>query len=352
MVSVHSEVITSKALQTDFDDTTVYTFPMKVSDVVAISYVAVRGVDEIEGAVQRPLSRRRIAEITDYVLSGKTFFNTFILNWTNTGETVEYRSGVIKIPLVPASAQIIDGQHRLAGLEDAMKENPTIGEKLLLVTMAKHLSTQKAAEIFLNINTEQKPVPKSLIFDLFGIVENDKEHALVRAKDIANELNTNKKSPYYNLIKFPGAPRGQGAIALSTVVSSFKSHLEKDSIFHRYNIKSFEMQKQIILNYFSAIYYFYDKRGIWLNKSKNPFLKSAGFTGAWDFFVEDLFSKCIDKKSFSRQTFTNYLKLDEVGLMEQEQIKGLDGKTARSKVKDYLSTNITLDIPKQNEFEL
>lgn len=351
MVSIDAEIITSKAIETDFDGTTVYTFQMKVSDVATISYVAVRGVDNIEGTVQRPLSKRRIAEIADYVLSGKIFFNTFILNWTED-EKIEHQNGFIKIPIVPAAAQIIDGQHRIEGLKKAMEDDPSIGEKLLLVTMAKHLSTQKAAEIFLNINTEQKPVPKSLIYDLFGIVENDKEHALVRAKDIANELNTNRKSPYYNLIKFPGSPRGQGAIALSTVVSSFKSHLEKDSIFYRYNIKSFEMQQKIILNYFSAIHYFYNKKGVWLNKNKNPFLKSAGFIGAWNFFVEDLFSKCIDKKSFSIETFINYLKLDEVGLMEQDEVKGLDGKTARIKVKEYLGTNITADIPKQNEFEL
>lgn len=72
--------------------------------------------------------------------------------------------------------------------------------------------TKDAALIFLNINSEQKPVPKSLIYDLYGIVEDDKEHAISRAKDIANELNENEDSPYYNAIKFPGAPRGAGFI--------------------------------------------------------------------------------------------------------------------------------------------
>lgn len=346
------EILTAKALETDFDGTIVYTFQMKVVDVVTLSYVAVRGLDKEEGAIQRPLNRKRISEIKEYVLSGKIFFNTFILNWTDKNETPKYANGVVSIPLIPSSAQVIDGQHRLAGLEEAIKEDQTIGDKLILVTLGVRFTTKKAAEIFLNINTEQKPVPKSLIYDLFGIVENDKEHALVRAKDLADELNSNLNSPYYNLIKYPGSPRGAGAIGLSTVIGSFKNSFGNESLFYKYGIRSFELQKQIVLNYYSAIQSFYKKRNLWLNKTQNPFLKSAGFIGAWEFFIEDLFIKCIDKKSFSISTFSKYLNLEEVGLLFHEEIKGLDGKSARTKVKEYLGTNLILDIPKQNEFEI
>jgi DGQHR domain-containing protein len=352
MTANNFDTYSSKAIKTDFDGTVVYTFQMKVKDVITLSYVAVRGKDKEEGAVQRPLNRKRISDIKEYVLGGKIFFNTFILNWTDENEDINYENGSVTVPLVPDSAQVIDGQHRIAGLEEAINEDESIGDKLILVTMGVRFTTEKAAEIFLNINTEQKPVPKSLIYDLFGIVETDKEHSIVRAKDIADELNLNTVSPYYNLIKYPGSPRGAGAIGLSTVVSTFKKYLGTDTLFDKYGIKSFEVQKQIILNYYSAIQHFYKKRGLWLNKRKNPFMKSAGFVGAWEFFIEDLFMKCIDRKSFSKDTFIEFLNLDEIGLLYHEEIKGLDGKSARLKVKDYLSTNLILDTPKQDEFEI
>ena len=59
----------------------IYTFPMYVKDLLKISYVAVRGRDEEEGAVQRVLNRKRISSIKQYILDGNMFVNTFVINW-------------------------------------------------------------------------------------------------------------------------------------------------------------------------------------------------------------------------------------------------------------------------------
>lgn len=71
------------------------------------------------------------------------------------------------------------------------------------MSLCINLTTQAAAKIFLNINSEQKPVPKSLIYDLFGEVIEDEQHAINRASDITDELNNNHGFPYYNSIKYP-----------------------------------------------------------------------------------------------------------------------------------------------------
>lgn len=60
-----------------------YIFPMKIKDVLPIYYVAVRGRDNVEGAVQRVLNKRRISSIKNFVLEGNMFFNSFILNWVD-----------------------------------------------------------------------------------------------------------------------------------------------------------------------------------------------------------------------------------------------------------------------------
>lgn len=212
-----------KVLEAHFGDIPAYTFTMKVRDVITIYYVAVRGVDSEEGAVQRVLNRRRISDIKEFILNGHTFFNSFIFNWTDKNYKPEMKDGDICIPIVNSSVQVIDGQHRIAGLEEAIKDDEQVGERDIIVTLCLNLTTPQAAEIFLNINTEQKPVPKSLMYDLFGEVVDDETHSVNRATDIARYLNDDPESPLYKLIKFPGSPRGQGAIELSTFVSSIKS---------------------------------------------------------------------------------------------------------------------------------
>ena len=158
----------SPCLKTNFGSIPVYTFQMKVKDIVFISYVAIRGVDDEEGAVQRVLSKRRISEISNFILEGNMFFNTFILNWTEKELIPTYTNGSISVPISHASAQMIDGQHRLAGLQDAMDKDPNIGDREILVSLCINLTTSQAATIFLNINSKQVQVPRSLIYDLFG----------------------------------------------------------------------------------------------------------------------------------------------------------------------------------------
>ncbi|GAB3229871.1 DGQHR domain-containing protein [Pseudaeromonas pectinilytica] len=218
--------ISFKHLKASFGETPTYTFTMKVKDVVTIYYVAVRGVDKEEGAVQRVLNKRRISDIKEFILGGHTFFNSFILNWTDDNYKLAFDDDNIILPIVNSSAQVIDGQHRIAGFEAAMDEDESVGERDIIVTLCVGLTTPKAAEIFLNINTEQKPVPKSLMYDLFGEVIDDETHAVNRSTDIARYLNEDPDSPLYKLIKFPGSPRGVGNIELSTFVSSIKEHLK------------------------------------------------------------------------------------------------------------------------------
>lgn len=178
------EMYKTKYFKTSFGDIPAYTFSMRVRDILHIHYVAVRGVDDEEGAVQRILNKRRIKSIKDYILDGHMFFNSFILNWTDDNFSPRRRGQDIEIPLVPASAQVIDGQHRLAGLEEAMNDDNAIGNQEVIVTLSEHLSTPQAAKIFLNINTEQRPVPKSLIYDLFGEAIDNANHVVIRATDI------------------------------------------------------------------------------------------------------------------------------------------------------------------------
>jgi len=350
MAKVQQET-SSEYLKTSFGGKDLYFFTMKVKEVLAFYYVAVRGKSEEEGAVQRVLSPSRIESIAEFVLRGNSFVNTFVLNWTNNDHSPRIgKNKKIFIPLIPNSAQAIDGQHRLAGLSSAMKKKAAVGEQKILVALCLGLTTQEAANIFLNINTEQRPVPKSLVYDLYGIVFPDQEMPINRATDIAHDLHSDPESPYYERIKFPV---GVGRIELSTVVSSLKEHLKEDGLFGKHNLKSFESQIAVISNFFKALRAFYNspKENLWEKPNENPFMRSTGFRAAIDYLAEYLLPSCAAKRSFTLDTMKSLLKLDSVTLLRHAEISRFDGKTARKMIKNFLKSASQEKVPGEDEYE-
>ncbi len=343
--------ISAPYLEFKYSEILSYILKMKVEDVLTFQYVAIRGRDSEEGAVQRVLNTQRVKNIKDFVLSGNSFFNTFILNWSNKSDVPTFENGEIQIPLVKQSAQIIDGQHRLAGLNEAMTEDPSIGEKEIVVALCIGLSTKDAASIFVNINSEQKPVPKSLIYDLFGEFELDKDHYINRAHDIAIELNENDRSPYYRAIRFPGSPRGIGSVDLSTIVNSLKKIISKGGELEKVGISELQMQKQVILNFFNALKSYYDDDNLWEKTARNPFLTNAGFIGAIEFFSQKLLAKCIDKKTFRVEDIKSMMNLPKGQLIQKEALKNKDGKTQRKDIYGFLEYYLLNTIAPVDEFK-
>ena len=344
-----SEIVIKDYLSTKWANVDAYIFTASVNDILQIYYVAVRGRDEVEGAVQRILNKRRISAIKDFILDGNMFFNTFILNWTNQDYEVQIKKNEIVIPRISAAAQVIDGQHRLEGLKAAIEEKPEIGKEEILVVLTRNMTTKDAANIFLNINTEQRPVPQSLVYDLFGEVK-DKNSYIVRATDIANKLNDDPESPYYQCVKKPGTAQGVGKIDLSTIVKAIKEYLSSDGVFSQYHINDFERQYTILSNFYSSLKSLYEMEGCWL-LTKNPFMSNAGFHAGTKFLCEDLFVKCADKKSFEKNTMLNFMNLDESGLIYRDDIKNLQGKEQRSEIYKFLKKAMLSELPKQDEYK-
>lgn len=101
---------------------------MTAAKLTRISYASIRRQSDEEGAVQRILNTRRIANLKAFALNGGDYPGTVILNWVNDAHPIKSEGGKLLVPSVERSAQIIDGQHRIAGLREAIKENPDIGK--------------------------------------------------------------------------------------------------------------------------------------------------------------------------------------------------------------------------------
>jgi DNA sulfur modification protein DndB len=302
--------------------------------LVNISYASVRGQDDEPGAVQRLLSPRRIDSIKDFTLAGGDYPGAVILNWVSTENILSKIDQKIQFSNVNRSAQIIDGQHRVAGIQAAISERSDVTKIEIPVAIYENLSTQECADIFLAINNEQKPVPRSLVFDLYGIAsESVIDPAAERARDISTYLNDLEDSPFNNQIKFPGAPKRKGGIALSTAVSSIKPLVEQKGIFEQIGIFELERQKRIFFNFFLAIK---EKYGIEWDNKENIFLYAAGFAGATEFLQLRVVPYCNPKGSFTVDTIREVLDFNKSTLIYQSEVKGMGGTAAQRYVFDKL----------------
>src|SRR5262249_25110160 len=154
--------------------------------------------------VQRLLNPSRINGIRDFTLAGGVFPTSIILNWTDTTNPIKTTSNRLILASNRNAAQIIDGQHRVLGLAAAIEKKASTKSMPLPVSIYNNLSTRDCADIFLSINTEQKPVARSLVFDLYSVASDYiVDPTTVRAGDVAKQLNEELGSAYYGFIKFP-----------------------------------------------------------------------------------------------------------------------------------------------------
>ena len=302
-----------------------YLCKIKGLDLIRMSYVARRGQSEEEGAVQRILNTRRISSISRFLQNGGFFPTNIILNINDVGK-IKVNENELSISDEEAIAQVLDGQHRIAGMRDAIKNMPEIGNIEFPCLIAVGLTTEQCAQIFISINTEQKNVPKSLIYDLYGLVDvPNRDISLDRGHDIAVALNEDEDSPYHSFIKFPGISRVRGGIQLSTFVNKLRPLVKRDGEFDKYRLTTLEYQIKILKNYFGALKYYYDKK--W-TESSNPFMYASGYSAAIEVLCTDILPVCYAANDYRVDKFKSLFLLQQESLPKQTDAKGYSGETA------------------------
>jgi len=97
----------------------------------------------------------------------------------------------------PDVAKVLDGQHRIAGLEDA-----SIGPFQVIVSIFVDIDIEDQAMVFATITLEQTKVNKSLAYDLYEHTKRPSPHKT--AHNIARLLNSEAESPFRGKIKILG----------------------------------------------------------------------------------------------------------------------------------------------------
>ena len=190
--------------------------------------------------VQRKVESQRVNKIADFLINDPeaTFPTNIVLNIpisVISEQSYNQDAGTIEIKLdeivseqiniakkdeknADVYVSIIDGQHRIRGIEVAIERLSDEINKTGDITKKKRLgdlmnielavsyfidkSLEYQAMIFSTINRTQKRVSQDLVYSLFGLSANDTPYKT--ALEVVLALNGHPKSPFYRRIKLYG----------------------------------------------------------------------------------------------------------------------------------------------------
>jgi DGQHR domain-containing protein len=172
--------------------------------------------------VQREPSLKRIRDIAGYVKDpDATFPTAIIISADSRYAQVGDNSITFSAPLATGDSppsyaleasthgfligELLDGQHRIKGLKQAQSLGTDISNFQLPVVVMLDLELAEKAYVFSIINSKQTPVPKSLIYDLFGL--STERTPYLTCHKIARAMNTEKGGPFHNGLKMLGKRR-------------------------------------------------------------------------------------------------------------------------------------------------
>jgi len=325
---------------------------LTANDLARISYVAARGYSTDKTAVQRLLTKSRITGVREFAEAGGDFPASIVLNWVNLEHPIKVKGAKARIPLIPGSAQLLDGQHRVEGLKEAMKTSKWVQQVELPVAVYEGLSTQDCADIFLSINTEQKPVSKDLVYDLFEIAsEYVRDDDALAARKVVDELNINIDSPYKAMVRYPGPDAPKGGMSLSTMVTVLKPLLAINGAFDQVGVSG-QMREDrisIILNWFKVIRAAYGTQ--WTTKD-NVFRYASGFWGAIEFLSTTMLPHCNIANSFEMSTMQAAMKGLKDSLIWQRDVSGLQGRKAAYAIAAVLGEVFRTNLKKRAKIKV
>ena len=245
---------------------------------------------------QRPMVKRHIRNIVEYLDSGRVLFpNSIILALPSGARFREVRgrkvgdryaiAGTLDIPLPrnggPKPAWIVDGQQRAIALSRSRQKDFPVPVNAFV---ADELDLQR--EQFLRINST-KPLPKGLITELLPEVSTVlPPHLAVRRAPSAlcDLLNRDPASPFHGLIRrasTEGVARSRAVVTDTTIVQVLQESLTSAAgcLFPYRNIATGETDyagvREVLMTYWGAVRETFP--GAWgLPPSKSRLMHSAG----------------------------------------------------------------------------
>lgn len=295
---------------------TFYIGKMSSTDILHISKVSQR--DSL-GGHQRQLKNVRAKEIATYCTDPDATFPTPVILAVSEEDFIPIPSTDLSFVSFQYDdtkkiAEILDGQHRLAGISIAEDK-----EFELPVVVMFNLREEQKAYVFSTINGNQVKVDRSLIYDLFDLSETPSPYKTCHY--IARSMNSDPESPFYKRLKMlEKRETSKQTISQNTFVTNLcqlitakpqedaialkKEETLSDNpkyVFRKYFIRGQdEVILKILHNYFSAAEEVFSHE--WNNPKEFILTKSVGFEGLIS-ALSVLVPKGEEKGDLSRQWF-------------------------------------------------
>jgi len=227
---------------------------------------------------QRPINNERLKSIKKYISetifsneNDEILFPTSILLGIDLIDDLKIDDdGLFELDslLNRDDILIIDGQHRMKALQELYndigwegndKKLKTIRNLKLNCTLLINYDIWDQAKIFANVNFKQKPVEKSLYYDIFGEFYDEKKsnNTLYIAHQLGKFLNTSPKSPLKGFVKDFNTRNGfvSQAFITSSLLNLLSPRGPWNYISEKFNHDASYQTKvpNIIVGYFNVI---------------------------------------------------------------------------------------------------
>jgi len=214
-----------------------YIAVMDAKDV--FKYSIVSRAEEDKKGYQRLLSEKRAKDIAQYINDGGIIPGCIILSAQNNSN-LKFSNNEISFDENEDSFFVIDGQHRLYGAKYA--EN----EIKIPVYIFNNLNIPEEVQYFLDVNSKQKGVPKTLRIELTKFLSEPGSRDEIRLQ-LFNKLNEDPESPLFNrLSSTTSVPGKLSHVPFQQVINPL---LEKEPM----SVFDFEKKYMLLVNFLKAI---------------------------------------------------------------------------------------------------
>ena len=211
--------------------------------------------DNMMPAYQRLIKKDRLAGIRRFVKDKGFFPNSLIVSINTHDEPMKFvplscdcgktRPGILHLPPKYSSAYVIDGQHRLY----AYSGLPEAEEHTVPVVAFVDLDQHEQLKMFMDINQNQKAVPKTLRVtlhaDMLWDSPNEKDRRLAIASRTAQKLDDERDSPLSGRIM---VGEDEPSPKRKVTVAAIQDAILKSGLLNAYNSKGPEPSLQGLLD--------------------------------------------------------------------------------------------------------
>lgn len=328
---------------------------------VLVKIVTAKSRSGYEDGVQRERLKNRINSIVNFCSDPDAVFPTPIVISVDKHANVKMNTDKreITIPEDNLIGDVIDGQHRLWGI----KESGLSDKFDLPVVFMFDLLLEEKAYVFATINSNQKKVDPSLIYDLFDVSSRRSPGKTVH--EIARAMNYKEDSPFYNRLKMlgkreasqPNATLSQGTFAKSLLMLISKKPDDDARILRnggtppkdqRLPLRQLfidnrdDLIAKIMFNCFNALKSVFPEE--WENPNTNILWKTTGFRGVLYAFptlmskgmrdrtlTQDYFERCFE-------AFKKYLEDNNIRITSESFSGG--GEQNQKRFANFLADSI------------